>query len=102
MKQRMTYSLVAGCLALVCASAQAGPITYVTPAGSSNGGHPVDAQALFTFGAGTLTINLKNLETNPTDVGQNLSALIFTVSGSPGSQNSYTSSGLERTVASNK
>ena len=101
MKQRITVGLVAVCMMLVCTLAQAGSITYATPSGSTNSGDPVNAQAVFTFGAGTLTIGLTNLETNPKDVGENLSTIIFTTSSSPGTQNSYTSSGLERTVAKN-
>jgi hypothetical protein len=61
------------------APAHAGSITYVTPAGSTAGGQPVDAEAVFTTGTGTITITLTNLQANPTSVVQNLSDLLFTV-----------------------
>lgn len=41
---------------------------------------PVSASAVFTVTAGTITVTLTNTGANPHDVGQNLSALIFTVS----------------------
>ena len=62
-------------------------------------GNPVDFMVVFSFSGTTLTISLTNLEANPKDVAQNLSALIFTTSPSPGTQTSYSSSGLERTIA---
>jgi hypothetical protein len=61
------------------APVHAGSVTYVTPAGSTAGGQPVDAEAVFTTGNGFITIALMNLEANPTSVVQNLSDLSFTV-----------------------
>jgi hypothetical protein len=81
---------------------RAGSITYITPAGSSTGGGPVDAMATFTTSANTLSIVLSNLQANPTDVAQLLSDLSFTV-GNGGSLTGATlasSSGQEITVAS--
>jgi hypothetical protein len=98
MKQRIIYCLVAACLMLACVSAQAGSMTFTVSA-TNGAGLPVSAQAVFTPGPGTLTIDLTNLGVNPTSVSQNVSALIFTTTPSPGSQNSYTSSGQDRTVA---
>jgi len=59
--------------------AHAGSITYVTPSGSTSGGGPVNAEADFTTAAGSITITLKDLQANPTDVAQLLSGLSFTV-----------------------
>jgi hypothetical protein len=51
----------------------------VTPSGSTSGGNPVNAEADFTTGAGSVTITLKDLQANPNDVAQLLSDLSFTV-----------------------
>ena len=59
--------------------ALANTITFVTPAGSTTGGGPVNAQAVFTTSAGSLSITLTNLQPNITDVAQALSDLSFTV-----------------------
>ena len=59
--------------------AHAGSITYVTPSGATTGGGPVNAEADFTTAAGSITITLKDLQANPTDIGQLLSDLSFTV-----------------------
>ena len=67
-------------VAAFSSAASASSITYVTPSGADAGGGPVDASATFVTGAGTITITLTNLEGNPTDVAQNISDLIFTVS----------------------
>src|SRR5262245_14284878 len=69
---------------------QAGSITYITPAGSTAGGQPVDAKAEFTTSGNTLTIVLTNLEANPKSVVQNLSDLSFTI----GNGGSFTGSSL--------
>jgi hypothetical protein len=98
----MTSSVVAVTVVLAASAAHAGSITFRTPSGSTIGGNPVDAQAVFSFSGTTLTIGLTNLEANPKDVAQNLSALIFTTSPNHGTKTSYSSSGLERTVNSNK
>jgi hypothetical protein len=84
------------------APAHAGSITYVTPAGSTAGGQPVDAEGVFTTSTGTITITLTNLEANPTSVVQNLSDLLFTVG--QGTLSSSTETGAmsqEITVNSN-
>jgi hypothetical protein len=63
---------------------------------------PVDAEAVFTTGIGTITITLTNLEANPTSVVQNLSDLLFTVG--QGSLSASTETGAtsqEITVNSN-
>jgi hypothetical protein len=66
--------------ASMSAPVHAGTVTYITPSGSTSQGSPVDAEAVFTTGAGSLTITLTNLEVNPTSVGQNLSDVTFTLS----------------------
>ena len=58
----------------------ANTITFVTPTGATIGGQPVDASATFTTGSGTLSISLTDLLANPTDVGQLISDLDFTLS----------------------
>jgi hypothetical protein len=54
-------------------------ITYVTPPGAATGGGPVSAEADFMTAAGSITITLKDLQANPTDVSQLLSDISFTV-----------------------
>ena len=63
--------------------ATASTVTFTTPTGSTQGGNPVNASAEFTTGAGTVTLDLSNLLTTPQihSVGQNLSDISFTLSG---------------------
>jgi hypothetical protein len=65
------------------------------------GGQPVNAQATFTTGAGTLMITLQNFQNNPTSVIQCVSAIGFTLSSGQTSGSLVSSSGLARTIASN-
>jgi hypothetical protein len=83
------------------APVHAGSITYITPAGSTAGGSPVDAEASFTTNNGSLTITLTDLEANPSNVGQLLSDLSFTTSGTTTLNSATLSSSLgqEITVA---
>jgi hypothetical protein len=86
---------------LMCAFAatsQANTITFVTPAGATIGGQPVAASATFTTGAGTLSITLADLLANPTDVGQLISDLFFTLSNGSTGGILTSSSGQEITV----
>jgi hypothetical protein len=71
--------------------------TIVT--GVDSAGDAVKAEATFTTGDGTITITLQNLIVNQTDVGQNVSDLLFNVSGSPTNAMITSSSALTRTVA---
>src|SRR5579883_76525 len=89
------------------APVDAGTITYVTLAGFEvppTPGLPVSASAMFTTSRNTLTIVLTDLLANPTDVGQSLSGLSFTL-GNGGSLSGVTtlssSSAREITIASN-
>lgn len=75
--------------------------TFITPIGSTTGGQPVDASAVFTTGSGTVTITLNNLEANPTSVVQNLSDLSFTLSNGATTGTLGSSSGTEITVNGN-
>ena len=74
-------------------------IIFITPAGSTAGGQPVNAMATFTFGTDTLEIVLQNLQGNPISVIQALSDLEFTLGTTAGSFSLTGSSGLERTIA---
>jgi hypothetical protein len=95
--------LVVACLALAFSPAAfAGSFTFVTPAGSMSAlDGPVNAQAVFTTGAGTLSISLSNLIVNQTSVGQNLSDLFFTINGITIGGSLTSSSAVQRDVASN-
>ena len=66
---------LAGC----CFAAQA-DVVFVTPAGATTGGGPVDASAAIKTSPGQIMINLTNLEANPKDISQNLSDFQFTLS----------------------
>jgi hypothetical protein len=82
-------------------SVQAGSIVYFTPPGSVTSG-PVNAEAMFSTGDGTLTITLINLQANIKDVAQALSDLQFTVgNGSLDGATLASSSGQEITINSN-
>jgi hypothetical protein len=93
---------LAVCL-LICAFAvtsQASSITFMTPTGSTIGGQPVNASATFVTSANTLTVTLTDLLANPTDVGQLLSDLFFTLSNGSTAGTLTSSSGQEITVNS--
>ena len=86
---RLTKSL-SFCAALFCSSAAfAVPITY-TFTGNAAGG-PANAEALFTTGADTVSITLNDLLSNPSNVGQLISDLSFTLSNAPTGTPSLTS-----------
>ncbi|MBN2321691.1 MAG: PEP-CTERM sorting domain-containing protein [Acidobacteria bacterium] len=55
----------------------ANPITVTTPIGALTPDGPVSAEAVFTFGMGTLEIDLTNLQTGIISVGQTISGLSF-------------------------
>jgi PEP-CTERM putative exosortase interaction domain len=82
--KRIFRILPAGLLVVLSSSlATAGMVTFTTPTGSTQGGNPVNASAAFTTGLNSVTIDLSNLltATQMNDVGQNLSDLSFTLSG---------------------
>ena len=67
-------------------SANATPIEYITPTGSTIiGGGVVEAEAFFTLNAGSISLKLANLFQNPTDIAQLLNGISFDVSGASGS-----------------
>lgn len=89
---------------LICAFAvtsHANTITFTTPTGSTIGGSPVNASATFVTSANTLTVTLTDLLANPTDVGQLISDLFFTLSNGSTAGTLTSSSGQELTVAGN-
>lgn len=85
-------------LAVCISTASANTITFTTPPGATTSGGAVNAQAVFTTGAGTLSITLTNLQANPTNVAQLLSDLSFTLSSSFAGAALSSSSGQEITV----
>jgi len=85
MKPVLTCLAVSATLALT-GLIQAQTYTFVTPSGSTDtASDKVSAEALFTVGNGTLTIDLSNLLTaaEVKNVGQNLSDISFTLSQTP-------------------
>lgn len=85
---------------LLALSANANPITYVTPTGSTSQGQAVDAYATFLFGSGSVTITLGNLEANPTAASQLISDLSFTLSDGASSGTLASMSSTEITIGS--
>ncbi len=83
-----SFSIALTVVALLAAAshpAQAS-ITYQTPSGSlDSSSEPINAQAVFTLGNGTVTIELINLQANPTSAGQLISGLNFNITGSTSS-----------------
>ncbi|HOF18446.1 MAG TPA: PEP-CTERM sorting domain-containing protein [Phycisphaerae bacterium] len=75
-------------------------LVYETPAGSEFSGESVWARATFTTTADQVTIVLENLQADQKSVGQCLSGLRFVLSTGQSSGNLSSSSGVERTVAS--
>src|SRR5262245_20170073 len=90
--------LMLASLALLLCGASPSRASFIATVNTGSGSSAVKAEADFVFGSGTLTITLKNLLVDPKSVAQNLSALLFTVSGAPSGAVGYSSSGMERTV----
>lgn len=76
-------------LVALCVGSASATIVY-TATGNETGGNPIHAEAIFSFGSGTLTITLKNLEAGNTTVAQNISDLEFALS--VGGTTNYTGS----------
>lgn len=83
------------------ASTHASVVMYETPDGATVGGHPVDVQATFSTGPGTVSITVENILVDPASVIQNLSRLTFTLDTGETNGTIGSSSGLERTVNNN-
>jgi hypothetical protein len=79
-------------------AAHASTITYSTSLGTTNGGKPVSATAIFTTGAGTLDITLTDTLSNPSDVSQLISGLGFVLSNGASVGTLASSSGTQLTV----
>lgn len=80
---------------------RANSILYGTPSGASTGGGPVDAQASFTLGNGTVTVTLTNYEKNPTSDPQTISGIKFNLDTATGAGTlSTVNSGLISTIYS--
>jgi hypothetical protein len=76
---RYTTVLLAG--TLLCVPAMFGT-TIFTTTGTLTNLDPIQAQASFTFGNGTIQLVLTNLIVNQNDVGQDLNGITFTIPGS--------------------
>jgi hypothetical protein len=86
MRMRMTFKtaspvILALAFIVSVSVARADTVTFVTPPGSTTSGGPVDASAVFTTSAGSLSVTLTNLQANIKDVAQALSDLSFTIAG---------------------
>jgi hypothetical protein len=101
-----TIKYVAMCLALCATTAFAGTFTFNTSdAGvgtlfSSGGPQTVDASATIVTSLNTVTVTLSDNLNNPTDAGQLLSDIFFTLSGTVGASSISSSSGTALTVNS--
>lgn len=98
MKRKLVVLLAI--MAVVCWATVAGAsISTFTVDTTETGGNAVQATAIFTTGAGTLTVDLYNTLVNPKTVAQNISDLFFTLSSGQTSGTLSSSSGNERNVA---
>ena len=84
---------------MVCARADATFTLFNTPAGSTVADGAVNASVSFTTSTNEVQITLQNLGTDPRSVGQNLSALVFTLDSGQHAGSIISSSGLERAVS---
>ena len=100
MKYILTLSTLGA--ALLTSSASANVITVSTATGAmESGGNAVNASAVFTTSADMLTITLSDLLNNPLTVAQGLSDVSFSLTTGQTAGTLSSSSGLERTIASN-
>jgi hypothetical protein len=97
----MTKPLCITCCALLCSSAALASTDTFTATGTSSGGETQNASASFLTGAGTLTITLNNLISNPKSIGQDISGIFFTLSNGATIGSLTSSSGKELNVAAN-
>jgi len=74
-------AIVAGFLFVSAQTANATVIEF--DATGSSGNQPVDATALFTTSAGSLTVVLTNLEVNPKSISESISGIEFQLSNTP-------------------
>lgn len=85
----------------ICSVAGAAVTFSLTPVGATADGHPANAQATFTTSAGQVHVLLENLQVDPISRGQAISGLFFTLDGGQSGGSMPTSSGVERSIASN-
>ncbi len=97
---RVSLLITLSALAILVPMANANVFTFVTPAGSTTSG-PVSATATVTTGAGTVTIVLTDLQSNPKDVAQLISDFDFVLSNGATTGTLTSAIGQEVTVASN-
>jgi len=79
------------------AAAFGSTITFIG-SGTSSGGNAENASATLVTGAGTISVTLNNLLSNPTDVAQNLSDLLITLSNGATTGTLTSSTGTELTA----
>jgi hypothetical protein len=84
---------------MICARANATFTLFTTPAGSTVTDGAVNASVSFTTLNNEVQITLQNLGTDPKSVGENLSALVFTLDSGQHAGSIISSLGLERTVS---
>jgi hypothetical protein len=101
MLRGILYAALALTAALYSSSAHANTITFDTASGATVGGQAVNGGATFTTGTDTLSITLQNFQNDPTSVIQALSGLSFALSTGQTVGTLTSSSGMERTIASN-
>lgn len=95
------FSSVALATLGVCSVAGAAVTFSVTPVGATADGHPANARATFTTSAGQVHVLLENLQADPISRGQAISGLFFTLDGGQSGGTMPSSSGIERSIASN-
>ena len=84
-------------------SASASTITFTTATGSTvDGNLPIDAQVTLTTSTNLITLTLSNLQTKISDIDQTLSGVSFDLDDQKTSTTLSSSSGLERTINSNR
>jgi hypothetical protein len=99
---KMPGVIAFSCLVLGLAiSAPATTISFST-ANSTVGGKPVDAQVTFVTTTNEILVTLENLQTKISDIAQVISGVSFELSNNKTSTTLGSSSGVERTVNSNR
>src|SRR5215467_8743336 len=101
LKTMLAGAMVSAFLSMSTLAASANVFTFVTPAGSTVDGFPVSAEVTIFTSANTLTVDLSNLESNPTNIVQAISDLSITLNASTSGATLTSSSGQELTVLSN-
>ena len=100
----LTFAVASTCLGLAYApSVRAATFNFITPAGSTVTDGSVSASASFTTSTGLISVTLTDLLADPNSVGQLLSDISFTYSGTALASGATLSSsfGQELTVADN-